>query len=440
MRVSFVCAGVAAVFFAACSFVSAKPYLDIQEIKTEDGLDVWFVQDDAVPVVSLKFSVAGGAAYDPQGKEGATTLLTTLLDEGAGTRDAEAFQDDLDSNGVQIGFSATRDYFYGSLKTTTQYQRIGFELFHDALNKPHLKDEAVARMKDALLSSLRFKKMSPQWIASRQLFETVFENQDYARPTEGTEKSLRSLTAKDMAAQKNKLFCRDNLKIAVVGDVSADDVRRMVTRFFGAWPSCQQNKELVPQKMAHAGETIRVTWGGAQHVVVMAQAGLARQDKDWWAARLLDFSLGGGQFSSRLMDEVRVKQGLTYGVSSGIATYDRAPMWMVQSSVDPQKTDQAITVIKKIWGDVADNGLIDTEIKAGKDYLIGVMSLSLTSTDQIASIVLQLQQDNLPKNTLDVRATEINAVTAADIKRVAKERLHANALTTVIVGPAQKEK
>ncbi|MDB5477568.1 MAG: putative peptidase, partial [Alphaproteobacteria bacterium] len=372
--------------------VQAKPYLDIQEIKTPKGLSVWFVQDKNIPVMTLKFSLKGGAQLDPPGKEGTAELLSALFDEGAGKRDAETFQNVMDEYGIKIGFSATRDSFNGNLKTTTQHRDMADELFDDALNRPQFTDEAVARMKAALLSSLRFQRMDPNWLANKKLFETLFAGQAYARPVEGTPETLPKLTAGDLRGEKDTLFCRQRLKIAIVGALEKQEVIDTADLFFGNWPECKTPVVDAPQIIKNAGKDIHVPWDGAQSVVVMAQPGIARQDKDWWAARILDFALGGGEFSSRLMEEVRVKRGLTYGVSSGIAPYDRAPLWLVQAGVDPAKTDEAISVIKKIWGEVSANGLTDEEIKQAKDYLIGSLPLALTSTDAIASVLLQLQE------------------------------------------------
>lgn len=417
-----------------------KPYLDIQDVTTAQGLRVWYVQDDTIPAWTLRFSVNGGASFDPVGQEGMAELLSTLLDEGAGTRDAEAFQDALDQYGVRLGFSAGRDRFSGSLTTTVAHQDVAVELLSDALNKPHFDDGAIARMKQALASSIRFNQMNPQFLAGRRLMETLFEGQLYARPVGGTEASLEKITRQDIVQYHRDVLCKDGLKIAVVGDVQQDDLVAMIDAVFGGLSSCEARPKIDEMVFTNQGAIVTVPRAGAQSVVLMAQKAVARQDKDWWAVRILDFALGGGQFSSRLMDEVRVKRGLTYGVSSGVVSYEYAPLWMIQSGVAPENTDKAISLIKSIWADVAENGLTETEIKAAKDYLIGSMPLALTSTGQIASILLQMQEDDLPQDTLDRRAQEISSVTADDIRRVAREVLDVNKMVTVIVGPEAEDK
>lgn len=420
--------------------VYAKPYLDIQEIKTESGVKAWIVTDRSIPLWSLQFSLKGGSQHDPIGKEGLVSLLSSTLDEGAGKRDAENVQNTLDSHGIRMGFSASRDRFVGSLKTTVTYQDTAIELFRDALNDPHFDKDAVERMKQAILSNQRFQKMDPAWVAQKTLFEELFPGRPYGRLVEGTEESVKSLTADDLKAVKKEMFCKEDLLISIVGSIEKFRARKIVDDVFGDWPSCEDRSDVVETEPENLGKRIDVPWiGAAQSVVIMAQKGLARQNKDWWAARVLDFALGGGEFSSRLMDEVRVKRGMTYGVSSSLMPYDLSPLWFVESSIDPVKTEEAIVLIKKIWGDVAKDGLTDAEIAEAKSYLIGSLPLALTSTDQIAAIVLQLQEDKLPMETLDKRAEEINAVTKDDIKRVAAKYLNEAELTTIVVGPPKEE-
>src|SRR5690606_13654546 len=248
-------------------------------------------------------------------------------------------------------------------------------------------------------------------------------------------KSVSTITRDDLVTQRKTLFCRDHLKIAVVGDFDAAQIADAVDRVFGNWPACK-TKLPPPVEVLHAqGETLRETWNGAQDTVFLVQKGVQRQDRDWWAARILDFVLGAGQFSSRLMDEIRVKRGLTYGISTSLVPYDRAPLWFIQSSTAPGKTEEMVRLAKQVWTDIAQNGLTEAEIAEAKAYLIGSLPLALTSTDRIAAILLQLQEDGLPKDTLDRRKAEIDAVTPDDIKRVAAEHLKPETLTTVIVGP-----
>ena len=426
-----------AIMFAclACGAAHARPYLDIRSLRTEKGITAWYVPDDSIPVLAVSFSFAGGSQFDPVGREGAVMLLSTMLDEGAGPRDSETFQRDMDVHGIQMAFSAGLDRFTGNVKMPTVHADTGFALLSDALNRPHMSVDAIARMKDALASQLRLSSQRPAWLASRAFFEAAFAGTPYARPREGTLQTLASLAREDVLRVKERLLCRDNVLVAVAGKIDEKMLMDSLDRTFGGLPPCTEHAEKSSFDMQQSGGAKAIPRAGAQYSVLMAQPGVARQNNDWWAARILNHALGGGQFSSRLMDEIRVRRSLTYGISSGISPYDRAPLWVVQLSVDPARAGEALGAIHRIWDDVAQNGLSEDEIASAKDYLIGSLPLALTSTGNIASVVLQMQEDRLPIDTLDRRNDEITAVTQDDIKRVAQQYLSSKRFLTILVGP-----
>lgn len=408
--------------------------LDIKPVETDSGLKFWFVADDHVPLVTVRFSTAGGAQHDPAGYEGLTELLSVMLDEGAGKHDSAAFQSALQQTGTRLSFSVSRDYFSGVFRAPVSHLDGAVPLFHDALNDPTFDDSAVSRMKDALLSALRFHESDPSWIAARQFFEKSFPLHPYGRPVEGTRDSIQKMTSDDLRAHKGRVLCREGLKIAVAGAVDVAAASTLVDRVFSEFPACQ--KRMTPfANSAIRGQTVAIDRDGAQTSIFMAQAGVARLDPDWWAARILDYALGGGDFSSRLMDDIRVKRGLTYGVASSLAPYDFAPLWVVHTHTPPDKAALAVDRVRAIWADVAKNGLSPDEIAAAKAYLVGSLPLALTSGNDIAAVLLQMQEDGLPIDTLDRRAHDIHNVSAADIARVAAARLRADDFVTIMVGP-----
>jgi len=144
--------------------------------------------------------------------------------------------------------------------------------------------------------------------------------------------------------------------------------------------------------------------------------------------------LGGGGFSSRLMDEVREKRGLTYGIGSSLASYDYANLVMVSGSTVNDKAAEALTVTKEIWGDVAKNGITEAELRDAQTYLTGSFPLQFTNNGAIAGLLLQVQRDNLGIDYLNKRNDLLNAVTLADVKRVAARLLDPAKLTTILVG------
>jgi len=171
-----------------------------------------------------------------------------------------------------------------------------------------------------------------------------------------------------------------------------------------------------------------------QSVVLFGEQGVKRTDPDWYAAYVMNYVLGGGGFSSRLMTEVRVKRGLAYGVSTGLSPYQHGALLDGGTATRNEKTAQSIALIRSEWQRMAEGGITPQELADAKTYLIGSYPLQMDSTASIASILVAIQMDNLGIDYLDRRAALIDKISAEDVQRVAKRLLDSKALTFVVVG------
>jgi zinc protease len=167
---------------------------------------------------------------------------------------------------------------------------------------------------------------------------------------------------------------------------------------------------------------------------MFGHAGIKRDDPDFFAATVLNEVLGGGRFSARLMTEVREKRGLTYGVGTYLVGYDHAELLLGQFSAANEKTADAIQVIRDEWAKVARDGITADELTATKTYLTGAYPLRFDGNGTIASILVGMQMIGLSPDYPKTRNDRVNAVTLADIKRVAARLIQPDALRFVVVG------
>ena len=174
-----------------------------------------------------------------------------------------------------------------------------------------------------------------------------------------------------------------------------------------------------------------------QTIISISQRGVRRQDADYHAAKVMNFILGASGFGSRLMEEIREKRGLTYGIYSYFREYKETEVMHVSTSTVNEKVQEMMGLIYAQWDKMKNEPVSEKELQDAKSYLIGSLPLSLTSTDSIASILLSLQRNNLPIDYLDKRSAEIRKVTAKDIKNVAKRILNKDNFTTILVGNPQ---
>ncbi|MFV3128091.1 M16 family metallopeptidase [Niveispirillum sp. KHB5.9] len=408
--------------------------VDIEKVVSPGGVEAWLVRDAKNPIISLQYAFQGGTELDPQDKLGLAIMAASTMDEGAGDLDSQAFQGKLDDNSITLTFSAGRDGFAGQVTTLRETKDTAFDLLRLALTRPRFDNEAVERIRNQLLTSLRRSQADPNYWAQLAFGETLFPGHAYGRPQRGTAQTLAAVTRDDLVAFARTRLAREGLKVAVSGDITAAELAPLLDSLFGALPAKANLTKVADIQLAAPGKTILVPRPIPQTVMILAHGGLDRSDPDWYAATILNYVLGGGGFSSRLMDEVREKRGLTYGIGSSLQSYDHANLISVSGSTVNDKAAEAISVTKQIWGDVAKNGITEAELRDAQTYLTGSFPLQFTNNGAIAGLLLQVQRDDLGIEYLNKRNDLLNAVTISDVKRVAARLLDPAKLTTILVG------
>lgn len=408
--------------------------IDIKRVVSPGGIEAWLIEDQKIPVIALEWAFEGAGARDPDGKAGLASLAARSMDEGAGPYDSQAFQSRLRDNAISLGFDAGRDAFTGSLRTLRDTREEAFELTRLALNEPRFDAEPVERMRASVLAGLRREQSDPNYVARRVFYSTAYPGHPYGEELRGSPGSLAAITPDDLRGFARKQLGRDRLVVTAAGAISPEELAAALDRVFGALPASSASAPLPDVAMAGAGETVVVPRPTAQSVMLMGQRGIPRSDPDWFAASVMNYILGGGGFTSRLMEEVREKRGLSYGVYSYLVALDHTAMVIASGSTVNAKAGQALDIIRAEWARMARDGVSDTELADARTYLTGSFPLQFTSTNAIARILLQVRRDRLGIDYLDRRDALINAVTKEDVRRVAARLLDPAQLLTVIVG------
>ncbi|HVI53308.1 MAG TPA: pitrilysin family protein [Candidatus Sulfotelmatobacter sp.] len=407
---------------------------NIQRVTSDGGIEAWLIEDHANPIIAMNFAFKGGAAMDPEAKAGLSNMAVSLLDEGAGDMDSQTYQGKLEDLGISLGYGAGDDAVHGHLKTITDNRDTAFSMLALSLTKPRFDADAIERIRGQILADLARQQQDPQAIAGRALAKALYPDHPYGRATEGVEDTVKAITAADLKDYVPHRLGRDRLLIGVVGDITADQLKPLLDSTFGALPDKADPIE-VPEVKANATGRVEVIRRQIpQSVVLFGEQGLKRTDPDWYTAYVMNYILGGGGFSSRLMTEVRVKRGLAYGVSSGLSPYQHGALLDGGTASRNEKTAQTIALIREEWQKMADGGVTDQELADAKTYLIGSYPLQMDSTASIAGILVAIQMDQLGLDYLDRRAAFIQRVSADDVKRVAKSLLDSKALSFVVVG------
>jgi zinc protease len=423
-----------------CLLVLPQPVLalEIQSLKSDSGIEIWLVENHVTPIISVAFGFKGGSGFDPVGKEGLAQLASGLLDEGAGDVDSAAFQKRLTDRGIEFSFNAELDDFTGRLRFLRDDRSEAAELLRLALSAPRFDAEPVERIRNSLLIDIAQDESDPNSIAGRQMEEMVLGGHPYSRPANGTAASMKSITANDLRQFARQRFVRSRLYVSIVGDVSAEEAKAFVHQAFGSLPQDAALADVPPIAPSKDGRTRVVDFPVPQAIVQFAQPGIPRSDPDFFPAYLVNYVLGGGGFSARLMEEVREKRGLVYGIGSDLWTFDAGGLIAGQFQTDPGKVAQAIDIVRTEWRRMATEGPTQQELDDAKTYLLGYYPRNFTSTMETAQVLRGLQIEKLGIDYVTRRQKEIAAVTIDDTRRVAKRLFDAAQLTFVVVGPADQ--
>ncbi len=411
----------------------ARAEIAIQEVTTPGGINAWLVEDRSIPFTALEILFQGGGALDPADKRGATNLMVGLLEEGAGDLDARAFARSAEELAANLNFDISDDSVAISARFLTENRDQAMALLRAALQQPRFDTDALERVRGQVLSGLRSDATDPGEIAARAWDGMLFGSHPYAQNLNGTLDSVAALTRDDIVAAHKGAIARDRVFVGAVGDISAAELATLLDGLLGDLPATGTARP-DPVTPAFAGGVHVTDFDTPQSVVLFGQPGIDRDDPDFFAAFILNHILGGGSFESRLMQEVREKRGLTYGVYSALVDRDLAFWWGGSLNSANGKVAEAVSVIRAEWQRMLTDGVSDAELADAKTYLTGEYPLRFDGNGPIAGILAGMQMQGLPASYVTTRNDQVNAVTRDDITRVAKRLMDADKLTFVVVG------
>ena len=289
-------------------------------------------------------------------------------------------------------------------------------------------------MRRQILNNLADDARNPRTIAARNWFGGVFAEHPYAQRADGTEEAVRAITPADLKEWAGGRFARDNLIVGASGDVSADEIARLVDIALAGLPAVAAPDSVPEAAFPSAGATHVIRMPLMQSVVMFGLPGLKRNDADFYAAYVMNYILGGGGFTSRLYQEVREKRGLAYSVYSYLVPLEHAGLYIGGVATRNDGVAEALDIIRAEIARLAENSVSAEELSAAKQYLTGAFPLRLDTGSKVAGILVQMQFEALGIDYLERRNGYMEAVTLDDIGRVAERLLDPARMRIVVVG------
>ncbi|MCV6598509.1 MAG: insulinase family protein [Mangrovicoccus sp.] len=421
-----------------CAFVitfslPARATVEITEVTSPGGLTAWLVQSPELPFVSLEIAFRGGTSLDEPQARGAVNLMAALLEEGAGDLDARGFAEARDDLAASFYFDSSDDAVSVSAQFLTDTQEEAITLLRSALMAPRFDAQAIERVRAQVLAGLRSDAEDPDTIASDTLAQMVYGSHPYAHPGSGTIDSVTGLSREDLIQAHGNTLARDRVYISAVGDITPEALGALMDRLLADLPETGAPLP-EPAALALDGDVHVTPYDTPQSSILFLQEGIHRDHPDFFPAFVLNQILGAGGFGSRLMSEVREKRGLTYGIYAYLASKDYANLLIGRMATANATVGESIEIIRAEWERMASDGVSAEELEQAKTYLTGAYPLRFDGNSRIAGILLGMQMDGMPMDYINTRNAKIEAVTLADVNRVAASLLRPEELTFVVVG------
>jgi len=422
-----------ALLISAAAALPARAEVDIQTVTSPGGIEAWLVEEHSLPFVAVEIAFVGGTSLDVEGKRGAVNLMTGLLEEGSGDLDARGFARAKEALATSFGFSANSEQLTISARFLTENFDASVALLRDAIQKPRFDDGDIERVRAQVLSGLAFDAKDPNEIAAKTFASMAYGEHPYGTVDTGTPESVAALTRDDLLEAHTNVLVRDRVLVGAVGDITPEQLGALLDAVLGDLPESGPMLPPIVEPQITGGTTV-VEFDTPQAVALFGQRGIGVGDDDYFAAVLLNQIIGGGSFESRLMQEVREKRGLTYGVYSYLYSRDLANAYMGSVSSANDRIAEAITVIRDQWRLAAEEGVTPEELDAAKTYLTGAYPLRFDGNSTIAGILVGMQLIGLEPDYVNTRNERVESVTLEDVKRVAGELMDPDALHFVVVG------
>lgn len=437
MKITKPLAIITSVALGALSLVATSPAsaaTEIQEITSPGGITAWLVEEHSLPFVVIEAAWENGTLQDPEDKAGLTYMMAGLMNEGAGDLDSQAFQGELERLAANLSFRASRDRLSLSFKTLTENREEAVELLRLALTEPRFDEGPIEQIRGQLKVAILRDAESPDKIAAEAWYSAALADHPYTRPSKGTLDSIATIDRSDLVAHRERLIAKDNINIAVVGDIEPEALRELLDDVFGGLSDATPLEEVALAEVNPKAQLQIIERNMPQSVVLFGHEGIAREDDDFIPAYVMNYILGGGGFSSRLMTEVREKRGLAYSVATYLYPLRHAALFIGQVATENERVSESLDVIRAEIARLAADGVTEKELADAKTYLTGSYPLRFDTNDKIASQLIAIQEADLGIDYITRRNGLIEAVTQDDIRRVAKRLLGPENLIVTVVG------
>src|SRR5262245_41119204 len=423
--------------------VVSRRSFQVHEHQLSNGLKALFVENPAIPTISINASVLAGARYDPEEKAGLALMVSRLLDEGTKNRSSLEIAEAIESVGGAIEADGSFERMVVSISILKKDLDLGLDLLSDLLINPIFPQDYVEKEKERTLSEIASAKDRPQVLAGWAFNELIYKDHPLHRPSHGYPETVERLTRDDLMDFHKRYFVPNNAVLSIVGDFHVAELLPKVERVFTDW---QARSIAFPAYAPVARQTDRrtkiINMPAQQLNIYLGHLGVVRSNPDYYALQVLDTILGGGAgFTARIPQKLRDELGLAYTTFASITmTAGLDPgRFVAFIGTSPENMNLAIDGLIQEIRRIVEQPVSESELQDAKEHLTGSFVFAFETSGQIARFLVHAQVYGLGFDYIDKYPEHINRVTIEDIARVARKYLDPQNYTLVVVGPVNQD-
>lgn len=404
----------------------------IEHWVSPSGARVYYVASPSLPILDVQVDFAAGSMFDPPGKSGLAALTRSTLDLGAGARDETAIAEQLADIGATLGGGADTDRASIVLRTLSSAapRQAALDILQAVLQKPRFEEGIFQREKSRTIAGLKEALTRPDSIAGKAFWAAMYPQHPYGR--QASPESVGTLSREDLTAFYRRYYNAANASITLVGNISRQEAEAIAETLVQGLPQGEPAKLPPPPVAPHGGVT-KIAHPASQAHIYIGMPAIERGNPDFFPLLVGNYTLGGGGFVSRLMQEVRDKRGYAYSVYSHFSPLRQSGPFQIGLQTKRSQAKEAIRLTRDIVDNFLRNGPSEEELAAAKDNLAGSFPLRLDSNQKLLDNVAVIGFYGLPLDYLDQYQARVRAVTLDEIRKAYFRHIHAANLLTVTV-------
>ncbi|MBU8894806.1 insulinase family protein [Corallococcus sp. H22C18031201] len=414
----------------------------LHESTTSSGLKVIAAERGPLPLVSMRLVMRAGSAVDPVGKAGLADFTARLLRRGTARMSADALDEAIEFVGASVSTGVSEDSFSVYVTTPAEHFSAMMEVLGQIVREPSFPQSEVDDARDRALAQFANDLDDPSVIADRAFSQALWGDHPYGHDVGGSARSVGTFTRDDVVRFHREHLGPQVAMLVVVGALVPETVAAEAQKAFADWTGGPDSAPVVPpmEGIARAGQVLLVDKPDqTQSQVRVGGPGFRMGHPDYFSATAMNIALGGG-FTSRLMNEIRVNRGLTYGVSSWFDPMNAGGTFAVTTFTKTASTREIIDVALAEVGGVRQKGLKPRELQDGQNYLAGLYPLRTETNESIASIICDIRMYGLGDDWVEKFRDRLRAVTPQQVAAAARKYCFAEAPLIVVLGKAAEVK